>query len=682
MPGIKPAKIFDEATLKIMQTAYKTAFADARKNIDKLKTAMSDLTHQIKEGEAAGRNVAELENARVKTIKELIANQKTLNEMSQKGRPGTPREFGSDKGPPTAGEQAGVVGGAAFGVAKAMPGQTGEAANVIGSTASAGVSAAALGLTGPVIAVVAALAGLAAVAGSVMDRFEEYKATIPDRLTLTGMGQTPATTGQTRAQYEVMGFDMTQAMTTQASAARAMGDIGKEQGDNRMIRIMGTARKFGMAPEQFTGAGEQMRQMGGTDLAQKNLGMMMGRMEVAVQKGMDRTQVPHLLTAQLGLLSQINKEGFLDTNALMDVVAGYARKNGGIGAEQAARQIGGLNQAVAGSSGEANAFFQMAYNSQGLGNGSLLGTQMAVRQGFQPANLGEMQKNYGGTETTNSMIKMMRELGLGNADFGKKAATGILDSLDNMYKGKDKYSMQGRTEQLNMLLGGRTAQDALKNQALLEKIKAGGTGGLTEVEKKKYADMGKAPEERWQSEVTDGLDKIALETSRVAAAVKDTRIGTGEIAAPYVNKMIVEANAVEVNLTGQGNKATPAAVIPALGANVAPSYERGNEAGMPIRPDIDWSSVVSSFKSLFSSTPAPTGAAASMQMGGKTPTPAPTQSTTPIPGGPDISDTYQNTPDVQQALLNESKEQTKYLKTMAGHRGGAPASRPTSIGRP
>ena len=578
--GGKAPKLFDENTFKIMQAGFKTTFANAKSGLEHLKRDYSTINGMISAGVESEKEMEALKKQQLSAIAKIADAERLVADLRKQG---AGHGFGKMDDVKVKQEIQGTggvsaVGGAAMNAASAMPG-VGGAVSAAGQVAGAGMEATAMGLGGPIAGVVAGLVGLKLAIEAVTDRYQEYKATIDDRLAIAGQGQKPMVGGKVQADYERLGYDMTQAMAAQKSAAGAMGvNKDQEKDQSRLINIMTMARQFGMKPERFTGASEQLRSAGGTKFAQESLSKVMDNMQKAQREGMDKSQIPHLLTAQIGLLTQINKEGYSNSSALLGVVTSLAARGGG-SPEQYAKQVGGMNQAIAGSTGEANAFFQNAYANAGLGGGSMLGTQFAVGQGFQGANFGKLQKDYGiedtseagkmqkdyGIEDTSEAGKMLttaKGMNLGGEDFTQQAAKSINESLKRLFEDNDAGRV-AKAAFLNKSFGGSTMADATKTQAVLSKLQSGKS--LTKEDEKIAEKITKGPEKDWQDKVISNLEKLAgkpaIDTLQVTAILKDVRIGTGEKVADFINAQIKTAIDIEKTVSGQ-DKDSPKMPIP------------------------------------------------------------------------------------------------------------------------
>lgn len=557
--GKKGAKVLDENSIEFLKGALPELFNRTQAEVKKLKAEAVQLDKVLKSGTLDAKKQEEFSKKRLANLRKTIAAERELKKIVQSGldidNATAPKSLDSitDKKPNVGGEIPdnviplrgkrekkgfGDVAGRQLShsvqeVAGELPGVA-PALQVGSSAISAGRNAAAAGLSGPAIAALGVLAAAATAAAVAISRmvsgFEVFKQGIPNLLALTGMETQPITDQKTVGAAGELGFGQLELLDIQKQMEQALGKAKTpEQDQNRLLNVLTAARDTGMDPRQIISGADQLRQAGGTELANKQIAAIMDK---AITSGMDKSQASSFLSATVGLLSEINQTG-INNNAhilavMTDLVAG---KN--MSAEQAAKTISGINNAISGSSGENNAFFQSAAVKGGLGSGSILGTQFAVRQGLMGVNMQDVGAQVGDTRQGRLGMKAMKEMGLGDQDFSRKFATGILSEIDTRFNSDSKEGREARLGFTGQMFGVKTAGEATKVLAVLEKMRAG--TALSKTDKKLLEDLGKDPEAAWRDNTLQKLDSVARSTAAMQAALEKGQFELGKTSAQYIN---------------------------------------------------------------------------------------------------------------------------------------------------
>ena len=520
----KEIKFFDTKNMTEFSAALKASIIKSKQNLSELTKELKDISKTIKESNSQDKETNELLTKRAEILKKINQEEKNIN-VFKSGVRNVPSD---GRRPSALGAAGNIAAQGATGVGSQLP-VVGEAMKVGGAAISTGSQAASAGMSAGAIVGLGALAAAAVAAAGVVshltDAFQAYQETLPSTVRSAGMGIASISSGVRRG-HEALGYSTTDMLDAQQGTARAFGSKGNV--GNQTLNMMTASRLYGMDVGQLTGQADQMRQMGGTNFAQQQMGQMLRGLETSVGKGFDRSQATSLLSASVGLLAQINSEGLGNTKGMTDLIASMS-KSGAVSPELAAKRIGGMSQAIAGSSGEANAFFQMAAAKQGLGGGSILGTKFAVSQGLVGADLGQMQSQFGDTKMGRMGIQATKEMGLGDEGYRQKMAGGILGNIRGMFNENDKGQRAAMLDFTNKMFGGRTTADATKTLALLEKISSQGTKALTKEEKRAVEDLGKDPQQRWQDQALDYLKYIPeLKNMKLQAELKDVKIDLGK----------------------------------------------------------------------------------------------------------------------------------------------------------
>ena len=163
--------------------------------------------------------------------------------------------------------------------------------------------------------------------------------------------------GRERENAMNLGFSADETIQTQLDVARAFGtNRSDREQQNLLMNTQMAGRALGVEPGQIAGMGNQLRATVGTQESSSAMAQMLSK---AISSGMDKSQATHFLQATAGTIQEINKNGMLSNDALIGAMAELSR-DGSMAPEQASRTLMGMQSAITGSSGEANAFFQMA----------------------------------------------------------------------------------------------------------------------------------------------------------------------------------------------------------------------------------------------------------------------------------------------------------------------------------
>lgn len=577
-------KVLDDKSIELFSKEVQDSYVKMTTQLQKLKKEAKEIGVEIKKSLADEKKSEELARKKAENLRKQIIAEKSLKDLrksektiqtgipaeqaakiismdeKRKQKEAKDKERQEQREDRAAGRKrsafTGVVGNGLSKVGGELPGVS-QIAGVGEAGLSAGQAASSAGLGMGAIAGLAALglaAGVAALAVSRMAAgFEAFKQILPSVVSLAGMGVTPVAGRGNRAiqMGEAFGFNEPEMLNMQKGASKAFGKTTQRGGENRLMNMMGFSRMLGMEPGEITAGGDELRKAGGTEMAQKQIGQIL---EKAITSGMDKTQSSAYLASAVNLLSNLNSSGVLNASQLLSVMTDLVTK-GNMSPEQVARSLGGINAAIAGSSGESNAFFQTAAARGGMGGGTLLGSQFATRQGLAGVDMDALNKQIGDTDAGRMGIKSVGEMGLGDKDFTQKFAANIMKEINSRF---DQTSKEGRSATLGFagqVFGVKTAPEAAKALALLEKI-AKGKG--TEADDKLFRELNQDPEENWRDHVLEelksvdnnaGLIKTVLDTMATEAASKNQQIDLGEAIAPTFNRLTSVMTELDATLT-------------------------------------------------------------------------------------------------------------------------------------
>jgi hypothetical protein len=169
----------------------------------------------------------------------------------------------------------------------------------------------------------------------------------------------------------------------------ATKSLGRQGTDNQTeMRKAGFERAYGLDEGTMTGAAQQFRgQVGGkgaTDIQMKLQASVIGT-------GIEDAIGPYLQSA-VTLLTSINETGTTNTAGMTALMATLT-KSGERSPELIAKNLSGIDAALKGSSGDANAYLQAAFAKKGIGGGTIGGTQFALEAGgLGGLNRSELEK--------------------------------------------------------------------------------------------------------------------------------------------------------------------------------------------------------------------------------------------------------------------------------------------------
>lgn len=330
-----------------------------------------------------------------------------------------------------------------------------------------GLSGGGSGIMGMVLKTVGmgALATAAAGVAKTIAATNQYVGGTPNRIRLKGLGVQDDNFGSAQDLARA-GLSEQDMIGRRINATAVLGREGSSN-DAEMQKAQ-FERAYGLQGGTMTNIAASLRAGfggAGANEAQSKL------QASVLASGIEDALGPYLDT-MTNLLSSINENGTTNTGEVTNLMA-QLTKDGGRTPEQMGKTFGNLNNAISGSSGEANAFLQTAFARAGIGGGTIGGTQMAISGGglfgLDPGSLAkrgynpELLKNMGGAgmfsgigDRSNAMMSMFKSSG------GLKPGQNISDITD-------VNQMTGMGNMANSVFGtkGNQGFDALM---LLEKV--------------------------------------------------------------------------------------------------------------------------------------------------------------------------------------------------------------------
>jgi hypothetical protein len=516
-------KVLDEDSIDFLKVQTQSALSQMVKQIQTLRKEAGELDKLMKNSVGDERQQASLQKDRLAYTSRILQAETALNKLRTSeniittGRP--------DAGP----------------MNNPNPIKGGRSAPM--AVATEAVSDGLFKMAAGFLTVGTAIGLLESAFGRASEAFNTYSQSVPDLLNLSARGITAIKGGPGMGAANELGFGQQDVFRTQGEAGSAFGRGRNAQGEqNRVINLLTAARGLGVEPGQLTNAGNQLRQVGGTEMANKQMGIII---EKAFTAGLDKTQVPHYLEAATSLLANLNQTGLANSSKLLDVMTDLTAK-GNMSPEQASRNIQSINSAVAHSQGEQNAFFQAAAMRAGLGGGTLLGTQFAVRQGLQGVDINALRKQVGGSKEGMQGLQAIEQMGLNKSSFTQDFAKSILGEYHRRIATGTPQGAAAGLGFIGQNFGVQTAGEATRVLAILDKIS---TGTATAKDTKKLSDLQKDPETKWRDDVLGRLDKVALSTAQTAARSQAAKFEFGEAAAGLFNALTNALTKLDQTLT-------------------------------------------------------------------------------------------------------------------------------------
>lgn len=440
-----------------------------------------------------------------------------------------------------------------------------------GMGGSAGGSGGIMGMLGKLggLAGGAALAvgGLALVRG--YQASQQYQQGVSNRVRLRGLGQT-GEAGVGEEQLAAAGMTQQDFIKRQIQTTSRLGRAGGSA--ESILQQAKFERAFGLEEGSMMNVSGALRgQFGGkgADTAQAKLQASI------LASGIEDAIGPYLEEATQ-LLSDINKNGISNTDEMIQIFAEMT-KEGKRTPEQIAEAFKGVDQAVKGSTGEANAFFQTAFARAGIGGGTVGGTRLAMQSGgIFGLNADELANRGYNPELIKNMQGAGMTSGLGNRSGAIlnqiKKSGGVTGNISDI---KDLNTMTGLSQMSNSLFGTEGLQgfDALQ---MLEKVQNKQMTGKQFDQKLQEMKEGKDPSVARLTQInntlegqTDVLNKIntnlmealgksAVKVSNIATEADNALVqGTGTLAGAAdqsgaLDTGLSATKSLRKNLTGGG----------------------------------------------------------------------------------------------------------------------------------
>lgn len=188
-------------------------------------------------------------------------------------------------------------------------------------------------------------------------------------------------------------------------------------------------RNFGLESGTFAGIGGSLRgNLGGREANKAVMNMQAALIATSISDEIG----PYLQTAA-DMLVALNDRGFTFDDSALAALGAMIGQTGRI--ERSGRLLQGVDEAIRGSSGDANAFFQQVFGMAGIGGGTIGGAQAAIRSGgLFGLNLDRMGGGIGNVDR-----QAFEAIGLGQRS-SQTIAASTLNMLDRMFGSEGQAS--------------------------------------------------------------------------------------------------------------------------------------------------------------------------------------------------------------------------------------------------
>lgn len=356
--------------------------------------------------------------------------------------------------------------------------------------------------------------------------YGKYTEGIDSRIKLMGRGADDTNmSGENRKGFSNVGMN---EQAVREARLQSMDIFGKEGSDQKSV--LGRAQfatNYGVDLSTLQGAGAGMQAQVGTKGASRDI----MKLQASLQASEIKDAIGPYLETSASLLADIRQNGQINSGEVLGLISQMSKL--GNSPQRAAQQISGFNNAVQNSSGETNAFMQMAFNKAGIGGGTMGGTQAAIRSsGIFGLNLND----YKGMSP--EAKKNFSDIG---AEKGSDKRIGaILDQSDQLFgrgqgKKQTKEQMLAQDRFMMPMMGAKSEAESEDMMGMFRKAQ-GNPKAMDEFEKK-LKDNTASPEEKSLS----NLNKIATSQEgslRALQTIRDIEVESmGKMVAPAVMKM-------------------------------------------------------------------------------------------------------------------------------------------------
>ena len=426
-----------------------------------------------------------------KLLKDRMTIQKTIDQANGTGQTGPGRASKLKAG----------IGGMGRGLTR-IPGM-GRMAGMGG-----------LGLMGGLGMVGGAALGLGAMKG--IQGYQQFKGGAHQRLMMKARG-IDNTSGINKDAAK-LGLTPEQVRERQLKGAAAFGEGGGSQ--EGVVQRAQFEKARGLEKGSMIEMGQGLRGAMGEKSAQE----AMFKLQAVILSKEITSNIGPFLETSAHMLTAMNEQGLPVDNELLALFGSMVK--GGTSEKRAMQQIMSVNQAVKGSSGDSNAFLQSMFSQEGIGGGTVGGSQEAIRMGgLFGTSADKLSSQFGMSE---SQIESYKKLGLTGEGTGFGARSkGMLDFADQNFGSSPQEDLR-KGEFFKQIFGTQTGAESL---GFLNKMKGaqGDEKKMAKIEKE-LKEASKSPEQKMQEKVAQGIEDLkgidsSIEANTGRQALKMEEIG-------------------------------------------------------------------------------------------------------------------------------------------------------------
>lgn len=273
---------------------------------------------------------------------------------------------------------------------------------------------------------------------------QTWKEGVQDRLSLSARAGTNNLEPQDVQRMVQAGLDAQSMRSARLQAMDVFGAGGANE--KSVVQRAGFERAYGIDQGTMTGIGAALRPSMGGKEAQNTVMKLQASL---IASGIKDAIGPYLETAA-SMLTELNEKGFTMDDSVLALFNSMTKT--GMGEGRIKTLSMGVDQAIRGSSGESNAFFQSAFNRAGIGGGTIGGAQAAMRMG---GLFGTDLSKYKGMSASDK--SMFQGMGIGGPNQMQKISGAILGQMDQIFKGQK--GGQNRLSRLRYIMSTGMAKD-------------------------------------------------------------------------------------------------------------------------------------------------------------------------------------------------------------------------------
>ncbi len=464
----RKVQIFDKETQKFIEDGAKIAISSMQRELEKLNTTNAKISNEMKTQKMSQDQIAQKTLEHLRNKSKILSLEKDIAKVGKQ----SVSLLQSPKALDALIQGAKKGGG---GILSKIPG----VGRVAGGLKSAG-GIGALGLVGGGLAAAAIGAGAFAI-GRGVQGFNQFAGGIKERVALTGRGLGGRQATGVFEPAQRLGMSLADLRRAQLQAVDVFGRKGATQ--EEVTKRARTARGLGISVEQLQTAGQGLRRQLGVGGAQKTFAKLQATLMATELSG----AVGPWLETTANMLTDINENGIGLDDAALHAMQQLSQIEG-MSPERVMKVMSGLDESMKSATGEKAAFFMSALAGQGIGGGTLGGTQVAMQMGLFGGDISKVrergllsEKDISALESMKILVDPTAREGKGGIDAFKERMEGITSVFDHitssmgvigkMLVAQKITGVQGPLEALETIEAARKAMqttDPKKRQAIID----------------------------------------------------------------------------------------------------------------------------------------------------------------------------------------------------------------------